>query len=461
MGLGDLADDLIGRVERAGSLFEQELRLGVTGLSGAGKTVFITALVASLLERDRMRMLRAEADGRIRAAQLAPQPDRDVPRFAFETHLAALRRGEWPESTRSVSQLRLSIRYRPEGTLSGLFGTRTLHLDIVDYPGEWLLDLPLMETGYDAWAAQALAATEAPGRARHAGPFRAALEGLDPDAPHDEATAARVAEAYAAYLRVCKAAGLSSLAPGRFLMPGDMEGSPALSFAPLPPGRSRRGTIRAEMESRFEDYKRLVVRPFFKTHFARLERQVVLVDALGALAAGPQATSDLISAMGETLACFKHGETSWLGRLLGLRRIGKLLFVASKADHLHHEQHPRLTALVEGMVAEAARRAVFSGAETGALAIAAIRATAEQEIERGGRTLAIVRGKDEEGKEKALFPGRLPQDLPELMAEGGEEAWLGPGFAKVLFTPPGWSAGGPPHIRLDRVIEFLIGKELE
>ena len=39
------------------------LRLGVTGLSRAGKTVFITSLVANLLHRGRMPQLRAEAEG--------------------------------------------------------------------------------------------------------------------------------------------------------------------------------------------------------------------------------------------------------------------------------------------------------------------------------------------------------------------------------------------------------------
>ena len=46
------------------------LRIGVTGLSRAGKTVFITSLVANLLDRGRMQALRAAADGTIRAADL-------------------------------------------------------------------------------------------------------------------------------------------------------------------------------------------------------------------------------------------------------------------------------------------------------------------------------------------------------------------------------------------------------
>ena len=34
---------------------------------------------------------------------------------------------------------------------------RTLTLDIVDYPGEWLLDLPLLDKSYEQWSAETLA----------------------------------------------------------------------------------------------------------------------------------------------------------------------------------------------------------------------------------------------------------------------------------------------------------------
>lgn len=88
------------------------IRLGVTGLSRAGKTVFITSLVANLMDRGRMPQLRAAADGAIRAAYLQPQPDDTVPRFRYEDHLGALTAAEprWPEGTRRISELRLSMK---------------------------------------------------------------------------------------------------------------------------------------------------------------------------------------------------------------------------------------------------------------------------------------------------------------------------------------------------------------
>ncbi|MEL6316384.1 MAG: YcjX family protein, partial [Pseudomonadota bacterium] len=152
-GLADWADDLGRWAEdaqaRVAALTEPTLRVGVTGLSRAGKTVFITSLVANLLARRRMAGLAAAREGRILAAVLAPQPDLDAPRFAYERHLDDLYAAEprWPESTRGIGQLRVSIRLRPSG-LRGAFGASVLHLDLVDYPGEWLLDLALLDTPY-------------------------------------------------------------------------------------------------------------------------------------------------------------------------------------------------------------------------------------------------------------------------------------------------------------------------
>ena len=285
MRLGDIADGILRSAERmqdgVTGIFEPTIRLGVTGLARAGKTVFITSLVANLLDRGRMPQLRAAAEGRIRSAYLQPQPDDTVPRFEYEASLAALTGPDphWPEPTRAVSELRLSLRVQPSGLLGGMSGLRTVHLDIVDYPGEWLLDLGLMERSYDEWSADVLGRIE--GRAS-AEPFLTAARAADRGAKLDEGAARALAETYTRALRDFREAGYSDCTPGRFLMPGELEGSPALTFAPLPgEGRDPRGSLGREFARRYEAYKARVVRPFFRDHFSRIERQVVLVDALG------------------------------------------------------------------------------------------------------------------------------------------------------------------------------------
>lgn len=475
MRIGDIADGVVRGVEGLSAsvsetFMEPVIRLGVTGLSRAGKTVFITSLVANLMERGRMPQLRAAASGAITAAYLQPQPDNTVPRFDFETHLAALtgRDPHWPESTRAVSELRLSLKVRPGGfggLLGAVTGPRTVHLDIVDYPGEWLLDLALLDKSYAVWSADTLTRMqERPG----AETFQALLARTDPAARLDEPVAQGLAGAFTAYLQAARLAGFSDCTPGRFLLPGDLAGSPVLTFAPLPaPGAATpRGSLWREMERRYEAYKAEVVKPFFREHFARIDRQVVLVDALGAIHAGPRAVEDLRRAMTEILGAYRPGRNAWLTSLFMGRRVEKILFAATKADHLHHTQHGRLTAIMQALMRDARRRADFAGAETAAMAIAALRATVEETRPHGGETLECVRGTLlETGRQAALYPGELPEDPALLLdpARDGAAEWLEAEYNLMHFAPaqltlkPG---EGPPHIRLDKAAEFLLGDRL-
>ena len=470
MGIGDLAEGLARGAENVGAavsqaLFEPVLRLGVTGLSRSGKTVFITSLVANLMDRGRMPGLAAAASGAICAAWLQPQPDDTVPRFDYEAHLAALTgpAPHWPDGTRAVSELRLSFLIQPSGMLGALRGPRRLHLDIVDYPGEWLLDLALMEQSFATWSQTTLARIA---NRPLAAQYLAELARADAAAPFAETTAQALAAAFTAHLRAARDAGWSDCTPGRFLLPGELAGSPVLTFAPLPrPAQTPRGSLWREMERRYAAYKSRVVWPFFRDHFARIDRQVVLMDVLGAIHAGPQAVEDQRRAMAEILAAFRPGRSRRLLRLLGARRIDRILFAATKADHLHHSQHPRLTAIAQAMLREARDRAAFAGARTEALAIAALRTTTEETVSHDGAPLDAVRGTLSDGRKAAFYPGELPADPAQLLAPAREGAtrWLDADYAMMQFRPapvvlkPG---DGPPHIRLDGAAQFLLGDKL-
>lgn len=475
MIITDIADGLTRRVETvtdtlSESLFEPVIRLGVTGLSRAGKTVFITSLVANLMDRARMPGLVAAAEGRISAAFLQPQPDDTVPRFDYETHLAALTGPEpcWPASTRAVSELRLSLRVRPTGLLSGLSGPRTVHLDIVDYPGEWLLDLALLDKTYGQWSADVL--TRIAPRAEAAA-YLPLAQATDAAAPLDEPVAQALARSFTDYLTSARAAGFSDCTPGRFLLPGDLAGSPVLTFAPLPaPDAPGRKSLWHEMERRFEAYKSRVVKPFFRDHFARIDRQVVLVDALSAIHDGPAAIDDMRRAMSDILSAFRPGRNAFLTRLLMGRRVERILFAATKADHLHHSQHKRLTGIMSALTREARDRADFAGAETQSMAIAALRATTEETISHQGAPLDCVRGTllnpdGSRGRQAAFHAGDLPDDPARLLAPAREGArkWLDAEYRIMRFAPAPLSlrpGEGPPHIRLDRAAQFLIGDRL-
>ena len=469
MGLLSVTDGLARGVEGAVAsvseqLFEPVIRLGVTGLSRAGKTVFITGLVANLLNRGRMPQLRGAA--RIEAAYLQPQPDDTLPRFDYEGHLAALTGDapHWPDSTRALSELRLSFRVRPSGFFASFAGPRKLHLDIVDYPGEWLLDLALLDKSYAAWSEGTLTRIAKRPQAQD---FMAIARAEDGALRLDEGRTQALAAQFTSYLHAARAAGYSDCTPGRFLLPGDLAGSPVLTFAPLPaPASTPRGCLWREMERRYEAYKARVVTPFFRDHFAKIDRQIVLVDVLGAIHSGPQAVEDLRRTMADVLAAFRPGRNRFLTSWFGGRRVEKILFAATKADHLHHSQHAALTGIMEALLRDARDRADFAGARTAAMSIASLRATVEETVLRDGVSLACVRGRlMSTGKQAVMYPGALPTDPARILApaRAGAEAWLDADFAMMGFAPARsiLKAGdGPPHIRLDRAAEFLFGDRL-
>ena len=116
-----IALDAIGSAAR--NLVSPSLRFGVTGLSRAGKTVFITSLVHNLIHGGRLPLFSAHASGRLARAYLQPQPDDNIPRFQYEDHLKALLEDRiWPNSTRAISELRLTLEYESASAWNRTFG---------------------------------------------------------------------------------------------------------------------------------------------------------------------------------------------------------------------------------------------------------------------------------------------------------------------------------------------------
>lgn len=470
--------------ERAGGIANPSLRLGVTGLSRAGKTVFISSLIHNLLHGGKLPLFEARRSGRIKSVRLQEQPDDAVPRFQYEDHVRTLvERRLWPDSTRAISELRLTIEFESASAWSRMLSAGRLSIDIVDYPGEWLLDLPLLEQDYRTFCERTVALAATGRRKKLARDWNERAVAVLQDATADEMVARDLAAAFTTYLRACKEDehSFSALAPGRFLMPGDLDGSPALTFAPLanlPEGRFAKGSLAAMMERRFESYKSHVVKPFFKEHFARLDRQILLVDTLQAINRGPEAVADLENALVDVLGAFRAGPASMLTSFF-TRRIDKVLVAATKADHLHHESHDRLEALTRRVVERAVERIGRTGAAIDVMALASIRATREATVRRDGEDLPVIVGTPIAGetidgevfdgrRKTAIFPGDLPEKADIYFRPPGAVPRMPPlpHINIVRFRPPEVEETGSgfklslPHIRLDRALQFLLGDRL-
>ena len=372
---------------------------------------------------------------------------------------------QWPESTKGISQVRLKIKYKKSRGLSKyLTEDATLTLDITDYPGEWLLDLPLLDMNYAQWSRHCEEELSDPQRNELARPFFTALADLDLHAKGDELALQNIAKLYTQYLVDCQAHGYQLLQPGRFILPGEFSGAPVLHFFPVTSTQLEQQQVdlnnpakdsNAELLiQRFKHYKTQVVQPFYKEHFKRFDRQVVLVDCLSALNRGFHSYQDLQKALDWLMGSFQYGSSNILNRLFQ-PKIDKLVFAASKADHITPDQQTNLVKLLESMLHNARKQIQFDGVITESTAISAIRASKSGLGQLKGESIPVLQGRDAQGSAITLFPGEVPQSCPS------PEFWEQQQFEFPKLSPPIMNAGHVlPHIRMDQVLDFLLADKL-
>ena len=448
---------------------DRHLRLAVTGLSRSGKTAFITAMVNQLLSVHngaRLPLLSAVREERLLGVKRVPQRDLGIQRFTYDEGLAQLYGSppSWPTPTRGVSEMRLALRYRSNDSLLRHFkDTSTLYLEIVDYPGEWLLDLPMLAQNYLSWSRQMTGLLQGD-RAEWSAQWRKLCEELDPLAPADENRLAAISEAWTDYLLRCKREGLHFIQPGRFVLPGDMAGAPALQFFPWPDvdavGESKlaqadKTTNIGMLRTRFDYYCEKVVKGFYKNHFLRFDRQIVLVDCLQPLNSGPQAFNDMRLALTQLMQSFHYGQRTLFRRLFS-PVIDKLLFAATKADHVTVDQHANMVALLQQLVQDAWQNAAFEGIDMDCMGLASVQATQSGLVDVKGEQIPALRGNRlGDGEPLTVYPGEVPARLPSSVF------WEKQGFQFEQFRPQVMDVDRPmPHIRMDAALEFLIGDKL-
>ncbi|WP_342608655.1 YcjX family protein [Vibrio tritonius] len=442
---------------------DSHVRLAVTGLSRAGKTAFITSLVNQLLNsasHDNLPLLACARDKRLIGARRVPQTNLMVPRFAYDEASEKLyqKPAEWPLPTKDVSEIRLAIRYRPKRRTKRLLGSSaTLYLDIIDYPGEWLLDLPLLDMDFKQWSQQQFHALHGQRQAL-AKEWLDELNVIDLQQEANEQVLADVAAQYTTYLHRCKDAGLHWVQPGRFVLPGELAGAPVLQFFPVhhdfDPEKVVRGSFLDLLIARFKEYQQQVVRKFYRHYFSTFDRQIVLVDCLSPLNAGFDSFMDMRSAIEQLMHSFRYGRTGLLSRLFS-PKIDKVLFAATKADHVTPDQHANLVSLLQQMVHPAWQHAAYENIEMSCISMASVRATQSGFIAQGDGKLSAIQGATLAGETLTLYPGDVPAKLPD------PDYWQRHQFDFTQFKPLTTDSDNPlAHIRVDKALEILLGDKL-
>lgn len=457
---------------------DQHITLSVTGLSRSGKTAFITSLVNQLINEGngtRLSFFDPVHQGRFIAAKRVPQKHFHVPRFDYDGAMTALTAEfpEWPEPTHGISELRLAIRYQPSSLLKYATDMATLTVDITDYPGEWLLDLPMLKQTYQAWSEQTQTLLTSVPRFEYSKDFLAKLSEIDPFAPASEELLAELAKEYTELLHIFRhKLGLSVIQPGRFILPGELAGAPILEFFPFPNlanfdandyQNAADDSFIGMLRSRYLEYKEQVVRKFYQQHFVRFDRQIVLADCLTALNKGKESFADLEQAISMILESYSYGKSGLFSRLFS-PKIDKLLFAATKADHVTPEQHAPLVSLVNQLIYKSKHQLNYEAVEVKTLAIASVKATQAGTINHQGKQVPVIQGlrlvneatKEPRTEKMTVFPGEVPDTLPN------NDYWQSNSFNFINFSPMRGLLKHQclPHVRMDQVLQFLLADKM-
>lgn len=435
----------------------QTVRIGITGLARAGKTILLTSLAANLQAAaaglPALPALQERLAGRSMRVRIAPALADSMPRFDYPEHVAALAADppHWPSRTDAISLLALDLDIDHAGA-AAMLPPRRLRLELLDYPGEWLLDLPMLQQDYRAWSAATL---ERLSRHRQAGSFLGFAESLPPSAGPDEVLARQGHVLYARTLRHLRdEVGLSLLQPGRFLMPPPGPPPPWLGFFPYAGPASGLSGLLAR---RYDAYREAVRRELLAPGLGRLERLVVLADVLSALHAGPVAFAEAAEALGAVAATLRR-RRGWLESFTpllavvwpALAGVQRVAYCASKSDHVASRQRGNLAALVRDMTR------VADGAAEHAFAIAAARCTEDVVWTLEGRPVSAVRGRvGTEGRAGRSYPGEVPDRIPEPDSEFWKHSFLSlPDFEPIRV--PAGGLGGISHLDVDMLLLFLL-----
>ncbi len=424
----------------------------MTGLARAGKTAFLTSLSANLMAlgagRPVLPAVTARLAGRRLGVTLAAAGASGVPRFDYAAHLASLAQDPpaWPVPTSAASLLAFDLVV-PRTGFGQVLPAQHVRLELLDYPGEWLLDLPLLRTGFADWSNQVLHRLE--GR-NEAADFLAFTTALPAAAPADEALAATGHRLYRVALERLRDAGLSLLQPGRFLMPPPGEPPPWIAFFP----HRGSGALGGLLARRYEAYLAAVERDLADPLFGSLDRMVVLVDVLSALHRGQAAFDDMQMALATAAAALRW-RWSWteaaanLARLrLPPRVISRVVFAASKADHVGERQRENLASLLRRIVEPVA------AVPASYLPLASILCTEDTTMRLGDRAVSAVVGHQVGERARAKsYPGEVPPSPPDA------RFWAEPFYALPNFQPvrlPMEGRAGVPNLNLDAVLLALL-----
>jgi len=463
--LKKLADGVVGSassltdetVKLANRAFDKHICIGVTGFSGSGKSTFITSLIHQLRYSNEAKLggFLPARDLKIVDVKLLAINGLDLFDYQAGIHALASDPPQWPDPTSHLSGCIIEITYKRDSLFNSILGdTSKLQIEIRDYPGEWLLDIPLLEQDYLSWCCDMTELMMQTQRRDLMGELFNQLQSLKPLDKLSELEIDKLGQLYSAFLIRCKEQGMTLVQPGHMLLSGQHD-----NFKPFIPllnlhhydkkalMQAEAGSVYRVMEQRYIDYVKETVKPFYNDYFKSIDRQVILIDTLKALSGGRANFDDMMIAFTRIIDSYRVGLTGFIKKLV-FPKVERIVFLSSKPDRVLSNQHENLRQLTNSIINRICTQSIRNTISIETEIACAVRCTQDHES-----YLKVIRS---DGKQGHLNHPIIPEHIPVDDEWDAFKHWTLPDIRPPAI--PNLKHGARlPSIRIDMVLKDLIG----
>lgn len=439
--------------EKLSDIFSKEThRFTITGLSRSGKSMLFTSLMTMLKSRcDEgyacLPLLRYLPPSQIEHMRIEPIDGYKA--FPLSDNLNALANGNWPAATEEAYGFKLIVRLTQTTSIKRhLLPHTDVVFEFIDYPGEWITDIPMIGKSYVQWSDSAWAQLSSGPQQFFAEQWVQMVNKFDFEQPPTQQSIFKLVSAYRRYLLLAKSNGISLLQPGSFLLESSDFDWRENGFTPLP------SSITSDVSHpwfkvfnrHFCLFQQDWLTPLKRSVFRETDKQIILVDLFEGLNHSRQHLYQLKETLSHLADTFVYGQTGWFSRtILRKQQIGKVAFVATKADLVPVSQRDNLLSLLQQITEGARARFNDKPIEFEHFLVSAIQVTDE------GKQPNSLRYQDNDnGYVEAQF-----EPIPATLKEMEADAHFPVLNAQV---PRDYMARILSGRGLDRLLQFLLGK---
>ena len=456
-----IASSLMGKTRAMASftsntladVFSKEThRFTITGLSRSGKSMLFTSLITLLKSRSEeglacLPLLRYLPPSRVLDMHIEPI-DGYKP-FPHLKNIESLEAGDWPEATEEAYGFKLVVRLKQTASIKRhLMPHSDVVFEFIDYPGEWITDIPMLNKTYAYWSDSAWAQLSSGPQQYYAHAWKQVVNEFDFEQTPTPQLIQQLVTHYRDYLVQAKANGISLLQPGSFLLESSDFNWQEFGFTPLP------SSITSDVshpwyrafDKHYSAFQKDWLTPLKHSIFKETDKQIILVDLFEGLNHSRQHLYQLKETLSHLADTFVYGQSGWFSRtVLRKQQIGKVAFVATKSDLIPENQQQNLLSLLTQVTEGARARFNDKPIQFEHFLVSAMQVTDE------GANKDAIRYTNNDGQyvESTFEP--LPKTLKE-MEEGSHFP------VPSVNVPADFKARILAGKGIDRLLQFLLGK---